>query len=63
MMKYVFNLYFCYKEIGTTLEYTILVNCPNEKVYEKEKEGYKVVCCECEKEYPINVVEDEVGKC
>lgn len=44
-LKHTKNIYFAFKENGTTLEYKILVNIEENnkaKVYELEKEGYKV---------------------
>ena len=45
-LKHIRNLYFCYREIGTTLEYSIIANVEEKDksvVYQKEKEGFSVV--------------------
>lgn len=45
-MEHVRNIYFAYREVGTTLEYSIIVNVQeNDKktIYDKEKEGYTIV--------------------
>lgn len=45
-MKHVRNIYFCYREIGTTLEYRIILNVEEKdktSLYNSEKEGFKVV--------------------
>ena len=51
ILKNIRNLYFCYKEVGTTLEYSIIANVQEEDksqlVYNKEKEGFEVVKILC----------------
>lgn len=45
-LKNVRNIYFAFREVETTLEYSILVNIPEKDkaaVYEKEKQGYTIV--------------------
>jgi len=46
-LKHIRNIYFCFKEIKTTLEYSIIMNVEEKDkknlVYEKEKNGFNVV--------------------
>lgn len=44
-MKHTKNIYFLYKEVGTTLKYRIILNIDEKNkssIYEKEKQGFKV---------------------
>ena len=43
-IKHTKNIYFYFKEEGTTLKYHLIVNAEDKKaIYDKEKEGYCVV--------------------
>lgn len=50
-LKNVRNIYFCYREIDTTLEYSIICNVQegdkSSLVYDKEKQGFEVVKILC----------------
>ncbi len=49
-LKHTKNIYFCFKEVGTTLDYSILVNVEEKdksSIYKKEEDGFNVVKVLC----------------
>lgn len=45
-MKHVRNIYFCYREINTTLEYRIILNVEEKdktSLYAAETDGFKII--------------------